>query len=170
MSLAICPGSFDPPTNGHIDVIERAVKHFDEVLVAVVENPLKAPLFQPSERVELLKGVFAHLDQVSVQTHDGLLVNLAKQRKAQVIVKGLRAVSDLEYELQMAQMNARLAPGVDTFFVATNPTWSFLSSSMVKEVASLGGDVATLVPPSVNEALIERLGVSFRRFGAQSQG
>ena len=153
MTLALCPGSFDPPTNGHIDVVERAASHFERVIVPVVDNPSKSGMFTPAERVELLKVVLAHLTNVEVEAHDGLLVELARARGATVIVKGFRAVSDFEYELQMAQMNSTLAPGVDTLFVATNPKWSFISSSLVKEVAKLGGDVSGLVPAVVAEAL-----------------
>jgi pantetheine-phosphate adenylyltransferase len=153
MSLAIYPGSFDPPTNGHIDVIERARRHFEGVLVAVVENPSKEPLFDASQRVDLLKQSLGHLDNVEVEAHERLLVDLARERGAQVIIKGLRATSDLEYELQMAQMNSKLFESVDTLFVVTNPKWSFISSSLVKEVARYGGDVSGLVPPWVQDAL-----------------
>lgn len=153
MSLAIYPGSFDPPTNGHVDVVERARRHFESVLVAVVENPSKQPLFESSRRVELLEDSLQHVDHVQVQAHEGLLVELARSKGAQVIIKGLRATSDLEYELQMAQMNSKLFDGVDTLFVVTNPKWSFLSSSLVKEVARYGGDVSDLVPPLVQKAL-----------------
>lgn len=153
MSFAIYPGSFDPPTNGHIDVIERARRHFEGVLVAVLENPSKQPLFHASQRVDLLKQSLDHLEDVSVEAHEGLLVNLARERGAQVIIKGLRATSDLEYELQMAQMNSKLFESVDTLFVVTNPKWSFISSSVVKEVARYGGDVSGLVPPWVQDAL-----------------
>lgn len=153
MTTALCPGSFDPPTNGHVDVVERASRMFDQVLVAVVGNPSKQPLLDAEERVRLLKEVLSHLENVDVVLHDGLLVDLARERAAGVIVKGLRALSDVEYELQMAQMNATLFPEVDTLFVATDPRWSFVSSSLVKEVARLGGDVTELVPPVVAEAL-----------------
>ena len=153
MTLAICPGSFDPPTNGHVDVVERARRLFDEILVVVVANPSKDPLFSPSERVALMEQSLSHLGGVKVEAHEGLLVNLARDRGARVIVKGLRATSDLEHELQMAQMNARLLEGVDTLFVATNPQWSFISSSLIKEVARYGGDTAGLVPTAVDAAL-----------------
>jgi len=157
VTLAICPGSFDPPTNGHVDVVERARRHFDEIAVIVVDNHSKRPLFTPSERVLLMQGSLGHLENVSVEAHEGLLVDLARDRGAQVIVKGLRATSDLEYELQMAQMNARLLEAVDTLFVVTNPKWSFISSSLIKEVARYGGDVAGLVPDAVNRALLAKL-------------
>lgn len=156
MAIALCPGSFDPPTNGHIDVIQRASRHFDQVIVSVVENPSKKPLFDTQERLALLKEVLSHLSNVSIESHMGLTVDLARERGADVIVKGLRAISDLEYELQMAQMNSSLMESVDTMFISTNPQWVFISSSLVKEVARYGGDVSGLVPPSVNEALSRR--------------
>jgi pantetheine-phosphate adenylyltransferase len=157
MTVALCPGSFDPPTNGHVDVIERASRHFERVVVSVVENPSKSPLFTPEERVELLRGVLSHLGNVSVESHRGLLMDLVRDRGASVIVKGLRALSDVERELQMAQMNASLLEGVDTIFITTDPRWSFVSSSLVKEVATYGGDVRNLVPLRVNEELASRL-------------
>lgn len=153
MPLAIYPGSFDPPTNGHVDVVERARRHFDEILVAVVENPAKRPLFNSAERVHLLEQSLDHVGDVQVEAHEGLLVDLARKRGAQVIIKGLRATSDLEYELQMAQMNRKLLESLDTLFVVTDPRWSFISSSLVREVARFGGDVQDLVPKAVEEAL-----------------
>ncbi len=156
MGVALCPGSFDPPTNGHVDVIERASRHFDRVIVSVVENPSKQPLFDTEERLALLKEVLGHLPNVSIESHTGLTVDLASERGADVIVKGLRAISDLEYELQMAQMNSSLLETVDTMFISTNPQWVFISSSLVKEVARYGGDVSGLVPAPVNEALLRR--------------
>lgn len=156
MAIALCPGSFDPPTNGHVDVIQRASRHFDQVIVSVVENPSKEPLFDTAERLTLLKDVLSHLPNVSVESHTGLTVDLARERGADVIVKGLRAISDLEYELQMAQMNSSLMETVDTMFISTNPRWVFISSSLVKEVARYRGDVSGLVPESVNAALLRR--------------
>jgi len=153
MGIALCPGSFDPPTNGHIDVVERSARHFTSVVVVVVDNSLKQPMFDAEERVRLLKEAVEHLPNVAVEHHGGLLVDLARQKGADVIVKGLRAISDLEYELQMAQMNATLLHSLDTLFVTTNPKWSFISSSLVKEVARLGGDVGALVPKAVDDAL-----------------
>ena len=158
MAIAMCPGSFDPPTNGHLDVIERASRHFDKVIVSVVGNPAKKPLFDADERLTFLRDALSHLGNVEIEAHEGLTVELARQRGADVIVKGLRAVSDLEYELQMAQMNSNMNPEVDTFFVVTNPRWSFISSSLVKEVARFGKDVSGMVPPSVNTALKARFG------------
>lgn len=156
MAVAICPGSFDPPTNGHVDVIQRACQHFDRVVVSVAVNPQKTPLLTSDQRVELLKEVLSHLENVEVEAYEGLLVDLARKRGAGVIVKGLRALSDVERELQMAQMNAGLYGAVDTFFVTTDPRWSFVSSSLVKEVAAYGGDVSGLVPPAVNRLLLRR--------------
>ncbi|MEX1255037.1 MAG: pantetheine-phosphate adenylyltransferase [Dehalococcoidia bacterium] len=153
MTRAIYPGSFDPPTNGHIDIVERASRHFESVVIAVVTNAAKAPLFSIDERVSLLKGVLSHVGNVEVVPHAGLTVDLAKKHGIRVIVKGLRAASDLEYELQQAQMNSSLAPDVDTFFIATNPQWSFISSSLIKDVARHGGSVEDYVPPAVTEAL-----------------
>lgn len=156
MTTAICPGSFDPPTYGHIDVVRRTAGIFDRVIVAVVRNPSKQPLFSAEERVELLEDVLDGLGQVEVESFTGLLVDFARVRGAGVMVKGLRAVSDFDYELQMAQMNHTLA-GVDTVFIPTSPEWSFLSSSLVREVARLGGDVERLVPPPVFAALKEKM-------------
>jgi pantetheine-phosphate adenylyltransferase len=153
MTTALYPGSFDPPTNGHVDVVERACRHFERVIIAVVTNPNKRPLFDAEERVKLLETTLAHLGNVEIVQHDGLTVDLAREVGAGVIVKGLRAVSDLESELQMAQMNATLLPDADTFFVATNPKWSFISSTLIREVARLGGSVSGMVPPEVGEAL-----------------
>lgn len=153
----LCPGSFDPVTNGHLDVIERAASLFDEVVVAVPHNVSKKSLFTLDERLDMLEKACAHLPQVRVESVEGLLVDFARQRGIPAVVKGLRAVTDFDYELQMAQMNHRLT-GLETLFVATNPEYSFLSSSLVKEVASYGGDVAGLVPDVVLQRLHERLG------------
>ncbi len=153
MATALCPGSFDPVTNGHLDIIERTARHFDDVIVAVIRNPQKsASLFTLEERQEMLHEVTAHLDNVKIEFFKGLLVDFARQHGAAAIVKGLRAVSDFDYELQMAQMNQRLS-GVDTLFMSTNPEFSFLSSSLVKEVARFGGDVSSMVPPGVMQRL-----------------
>jgi pantetheine-phosphate adenylyltransferase len=154
---ALCPGTFDPVTNGHLDIIERAGHHFDTVVVAVLQNPAKQPLFSVEERVSMLKEATANLSNVEIDSFSGLLVEFAKRIGSTTIVKGLRAVTDFEYEIQMAQMNQRLA-GIETFFMTTAPTWSYLSSSLVKEVAQYGGDVSGLVPPAVAERLAERLG------------
>jgi pantetheine-phosphate adenylyltransferase len=153
---AVCPGSFDPITNGHLDIISRASRLYDEVYVAVMINKSKKGLFEIDERIELIREVTAEYGNVIVEAFHGLLVDYCKERDIPAIVKGLRAVSDFDYELQMAQMNNGLS-GVETLFVPTNPTYSFLSSSLVKEVATWGGDVSHLVPPLVLEALNERL-------------
>ena len=153
MTVAICPGSFDPPTNGHVDVIRRARSVFDEVIVAVVDNPAKNPMFTVEERVGMLKAIVG--DESEVASFSGLLVDFVVSRGAHVVVKGLRAGIDFEYELQMAQMNRRLK-GVETVFMATRPEWSYLSSSLIKEVASLGGSITDLVPPNVLEAVMKR--------------
>ena len=158
MPTALCPGSFDPPTNGHVDVIERAARYFDSVVVAVIANPSKQPMFSLEERTEMLADALAHIENVEIASFDGLLVDFARERGLSIVVKGLRAVSDFEYELQMAQMNSALEPGIDTMFVTAKPSWAFLSSSLVKEVARYGGAVEGLVPPGVAKALADRIG------------
>ncbi|HUV11058.1 MAG TPA: pantetheine-phosphate adenylyltransferase [Acidimicrobiia bacterium] len=158
MSIALCPGSFDPVTLGHLDIIERTARHFDEVIVAVIRNPQKAQsLFTLEERQEMLAEVVGHLPNVQIEFFTGLLVEFAKEHGAESIVKGLRAISDFDYELQMAQMNQRLS-GIDTFFIATSPRHSFLSSSLVREVAKYGGDVSSMVPEVVMSRLRDRFG------------
>jgi pantetheine-phosphate adenylyltransferase len=152
----VCPGSFDPVTNGHIDVIGRAAQLADEVVVAVLVNASKKSLFSVDERIEMLREVTKDYGNVTVDSFHGLLVHYCREHGIQAIVKGLRAVSDFDYELQMAQMNYSLT-GVETLFVATNPLYSFLSSSLVKEVASYGGQVSGLVPDVVLSRLTERL-------------
>lgn len=156
MHKAVCPGSFDPVTNGHLDVFARASALADEVVVAVLVNQRKSSLFTVDERIELLREVLRPHPNVVVDSFAGLLVDYCRDRGIRAIVKGLRAVSDFDYELQMAQMNYRLA-GVETLFVSTNPLYSYLSSSLVKEVAAYGGDVQGLVPPLVLERMRERL-------------
>ena len=157
MATALCPGSFDPVTNGHLDIIERTARHFDDVIVAVIRNPQKTQsLFTLEERQAMLAEEIAHLENVRIEFFKGLLVEFARDHGAESIVKGLRAVSDFDYELQMAQMNRQLA-GVETLFVPTSATYSYLSSSLLKEVAALGGDVAGLVPDVVATRLRERL-------------
>ena len=157
MRRCLCPGSFDPVTNGHLDVIERAASLFDEVVVVVPVNVSKKSLFTVDERIDLLEKACAHLPQVSIESVEGLLVDFARERGIPAVVKGLRAVTDFDYELQMAQMNHRLT-GLETLFLPASPDYSFLSSSLVKEVASYGGDVAGLVPDVVLQRLHERLG------------
>ena len=156
MPIALCPGSFDPVTLGHLDIIERTSRHFDVVIVAVIRNPQKSQsLFTLEERQDMLHEETAHLQNVSIEFFKGLLVDFARDHNATAIVKGLRAVSDFDYELQMAQMNQRLS-SIDTFFISTSPQHSFLSSSLVKEVAKYGGDVSSMVPPSVMTRLAHR--------------
>ena len=152
----MCPGSYDPATNGHLDIIERAAAQFDEVVVAVLINKTKSCLFEVSDRMAMLKEITEHLAGVRVDSWHGLLVDYCRANGIQAIVKGLRAVSDFDYELQMAQMNQRLS-GVDTLFMSTSPEYSFVSSSLVKEVATFGGDVAHLLPPTVYRQLLERI-------------
>ena len=156
MRRAVCPGSFDPVTNGHIDIISRASALFDEVTVAVLINKSKKSLFSVEERIDMLNAVCADFGNVKVDAFHGLLVDFCRDRDIHAIVKGLRAVSDFDYELQMAQMNSSLAP-VETVFVPTSPEYSFLASSLVKEVATFGGDVSSLVPPLVLDRLLARL-------------
>ena len=155
--VAVYPGTFDPITNGHLDIIERASRQFANVIVAVSQNPSKQPLFSLEERVTIAKEAVAKCANVEVDSFEGLLVDFCTRRGAKLVVKGLRAVSDFEYEMQMAQMNLRLA-GVDTVFMVANPSFSFLSSSIVKEVARFGGSVEGLIPPEVAARLKEKTG------------
>lgn len=155
MSHALCPGSFDPPTVGHLDIIARASELFDKVTVGVIRNTTKTAVLDAPERVEMLKLCVAKLKNVEVVSFDGLLVDCVKEVNATVVVKGLRAVSDFDYELQMAQMNRQLS-NVETLFMSTNPGQSFLSSSMVRDVAKYGGDISPLVPSEIYEEVRER--------------
>jgi pantetheine-phosphate adenylyltransferase len=157
MRTVIYPGSFDPLTNGHLDVIQRATKLFDRVVVAVALNDSKNPLFTLAERLDLVKGCVAHLPNVEADSFDGLLVNYVEKRSAQAIIRGLRAVSDFEFEFQLALMNRKLNERVETIFMMPKDTYTFLSSRIVKEIARLGGDVGAFVPPRVQEALVARL-------------
>ena len=157
MRRAVCPGSFDPVTNGHLDVIGRAAGLFDEVVVAVGVNPSKSTrLFTAEERLAMLQQACSTWDNVRVAEFSGLLTDFCRSEGIGAIVKGLRAVSDFDYELQMAQMNSSLAP-IETVFVPTSPEYSFLASSLIKEVAALGGDVSRLVPPAVHDRLLAAL-------------
>jgi pantetheine-phosphate adenylyltransferase len=154
---ALYPGTFDPPTNGHIDLIRRGAKIFDHLTVAVLVNPVKDPLFTVEERVEMLKEVTAEIGNVSVATFDGLMVEFARQQGASAVLRGIRAISDYEHEFQMALMNRRLAPEVETVFLQPAGRYSFVSSRMVKEVFSFGGDVSGLLPPNVLKRLRARI-------------
>ena len=156
MRRAVCPGSFDPVTNGHLDIVGRASKLYDEVVVAVLINKTKSSLFSVEERVQLLKECTSEYGNVRVDSFHGLIVDFCRENDIQVIAKGLRAVSDFDYELKMAQMNNGLSQ-VETLFMPTSPLYSFLSSSLVKEVATFGGDVTGLVPDLVLEKLREKL-------------
>ncbi len=156
MSGAVCPGSFDPVTRGHVDVFERAAAQFDQVVVAVLVNPNKKGMFTLDERIEMIAESCAHLPNLRVESGQGLVVDFVRGCGFSAIVKGLRGSTDFEYELQMAQMNKHVA-GVDTFFIASSPQYSFLSSSLAKEVATLGGDVSALLPDAVNVRLQAKL-------------
>lgn len=157
VNRAIYPGSFDPITNGHVDIIERGLKVFDEIIVAVLENPKKAPLFSTKERVAMIRRIFAGQGNVQVRSFQGLLVEFAKAMKTTAVIRGLRAISDFEYELQMALMNQSLSAEVETFFMMPNVKYSFLSSNMVKEVAWLGGSVEDFVPGVVAAKLRRKI-------------
>ncbi|GHJ49841.1 phosphopantetheine adenylyltransferase [Catellatospora sp. TT07R-123] len=156
MRRAVCPGSFDPVTRGHLDIIDRSARLFDEVIVAVLINQSKQGLFSVEERLEILREVTKGHPNVRIESFQGLLVDYCRDEDAQVVVKGIRAVSDFDYELQMAQMNVGLS-GVETLFMPTNPLYSFIASSLVKEVAKWGGDVSPYVPELVERRLAERL-------------
>ena len=155
-TLAIYPGSFDPLTNGHVDIIERGARLFDRIVVAILLNVEKAPLFTVAERVEIAREVFADNPKVEVDTFDGLLVEYARRKHAGVIVRGLRAISDFEYEMQMALMNRHLNPNVETVFMMPAEPYTYVSSRLVKEVAALGGSVTNLVPRLVEDRLREK--------------
>lgn len=156
MRIAVYPGSFDPLTSGHVDIIRRGARLFDRIVVAILLNVEKAPLFTPAERVALIREVFRDTPTVEADTFEGLLVDYARAKKASVIVRGLRAVSDFEYEMQMALMNRHLYPDVETVFMMPAEQYTYVSSRLVKEVASLGGSVSGLVPDAVEARLIEK--------------
>ena len=157
MRTAIYPGSFDPITNGHLDVAQRAAKLFDRVILAVAASDSKNPLFSLRERTKLVAGCVAHLPNVEVDSFEGLLVEYAEKRNAQTVIRGLRAVSDFEFEFQLALMNRKLNERVETIFMMPKDTYTFLSSRIVKEIARLGGDVHAFVPPEVRKALTAKL-------------
>ena len=154
---ALYPGTFDPPTNGHVDLITRGSKLFSHLTVAILVNPVKNPLFTVEERVEMLKEVTSPIGNVSIATFDGLMVEFARQQGVSAVLRGIRAISDYEYEFQMALMNRRLAPEIETVFLQPAGRYSFISSRMLKEVFSLGGDVTGLVPPNVLKRLRARI-------------
>jgi pantetheine-phosphate adenylyltransferase len=153
---AVYPGSFDPITNGHVDIIKRGLKIFDPITVAVLENPKKQPLFTTKERVDMIKTIFSEQKNVEVKSFHGLLVDFARENRANVIMRGLRAISDFEYEFQMALMNRKLDPEIETFFMTPSVNYSFLSSKLVKEVSYLGGCLAGLVPENIEGLLKEK--------------
>jgi pantetheine-phosphate adenylyltransferase len=157
---ALYPGTFDPPTNGHVDLIHRGSKLFEHLTVGILKNPVKNPLFTVEERVEMLKEATSALGNVSIATFDGLMVDFARQQQAKAVLRGIRAISDYEHEFQMALMNRRLAPEVETVFLQPAGRYSFVSSRMVKEVFSFGGDVSGLVPPNVLKRLRARISKS----------
>ncbi|OUR74434.1 pantetheine-phosphate adenylyltransferase [Methylophaga sp. 41_12_T18] len=156
-TTAIYPGTFDPITNGHVDLIHRASKLFDKVIVAIAINPGKAPTFSLAERVDLAEQTLTELENVEVCGFEGLLVDVAKQKKADVILRGLRAVSDFEHEFQLASMNRKMEPDVETLFLTPAEQFSYISSSLVREIAALGGDVSDFVAPCVSQALTIKL-------------
>lgn len=156
MKTAIYPGSFDPVTLGHYDIIERSSKIFDKLIVGVLNNSAKSPLFSVEERVNMLKDVTSHFSNVEVQSFAGLLIDFVRSNDANVIVRGLRAITDFEYELQLAQMNRVIAPEIDTLFLTTNLKYAYLSSSMAKEVAMYGGDISSFLSPEIAEKVREK--------------
>ncbi|NMB34908.1 MAG: pantetheine-phosphate adenylyltransferase [Firmicutes bacterium] len=164
MVRAIYPGSFDPVTNGHLDIIDRASKVFDYLLVSVLENPRKDALFSMEERVYMLESIIKPYDNVKVDFYQGLLVDYAQKNEIAIIIKGLRAISDFEFEFQMALTNRKLNCDVETMFMMTNNKYSFISSSIVKEVASYGGDIKGLVPPQVYDMIMDKITVYNRTF------
>lgn len=157
MVIAVYPGSFDPATYGHLDVIERASVSFDKIIVGVLHNSAKSPLFSVEERVNILEKATKNIPNVIVKPFEGLSVNFARENHAQVIIRGLRAVTDFEYELQMAQTNRVLAPDIDTVFLTTSLEYSYLSSTIIKEVARFGGDLSKFAPPEITQAVIRKL-------------
>lgn len=158
MKIAVIPGSFDPVTNGHLDIIRRTAALFDKVYVGILRNSSKKPLFTTEERIDLIKRVTRDMPNVEVESFDGLLVNYAEEKGASFIVKGLRAVSDFEYEFQMALTNKNINPNIETFFITTSRSYSYLSSSIVKEVARYGGPISDFVPREIEKDIIEKIG------------
>ncbi len=157
MSIAVYPGSFDPITCGHLDIIHRSSAMFDEVIIAVLNNSTKKPLFSVAERVQLIEKSIVGLSNCRVVYFDGLLVDFVKQQGADIVIKGLRAISDFEYEFQMAQLNKKLSPSIETLFMVTNASYSYISSSIVKEIANLGGDFSELLPKAIYEDVKQKI-------------
>jgi len=160
---AVYPGSFDPITNGHIDIIQRGLKIFDNILIAVLENPNKRPLFTTKERVKMIQELFSDQKNIEVKSFHGLLVKFAKENNAKVVMRGLRAISDFEYEFQLALMNRKLDPEIETFFMMPNVKYSFLSSNLVKEVSMLGGCLKGLVPEAIEARLKNKAYNSYKK-------
>jgi pantetheine-phosphate adenylyltransferase len=157
MRIAVYPGSFDPITNGHLNIIERATNIFDKIIVGVANNPKKSTLFSAQERIDMIKEVTKNLEKVKIQSFSGLLIDFMKSNKASIIIRGMRAISDFEHESQLALMNKRLAPEIETIFMVTCSKYSYLDSSIVKEIASLNGCINQLVPEIVEKKLREKL-------------
>ncbi|MBE6894012.1 MAG: pantetheine-phosphate adenylyltransferase [Ruminococcaceae bacterium] len=157
MKIAICPGSFDPITKGHVDIIERTSKLFDKVYAVVMVNPSKTPTFTTEERVDMIKKCTAHLDNVEAESFEGLIAEYAKQKKASTLVKGLRAVTDFEYEFQQALTNKKLNPNLETLFMVTNQEYMYLSSTIVRQIAEFGGDIEQFVPHEIKDELIKKM-------------
>ena len=158
MAIAIYPGSFDPVTKGHEDVIERAAAMFDKLIIGILTNAGKQPTFSVQERVDMIAGLYKNVPNIEVKSFDGLTIDFAREEGASVIVRGLRAVTDFEYELQLAQTNKVLAPDIDTVFLTTNLNYSYLSSSIVKEIASYGGDISKFLSPDIKKLVEEKYG------------
>jgi len=157
--IAIYPGSFDPVTNGHLDILKRGLKLFDKIIVTILHNPAKTTLFSLPERMELLETCLKAYPNIEIAAYDGLLVDFAESRKAQAILRGMRAVSDFEYEFQLALMNRKLKREIETVFLMTGLRWIFTSSSIIKEAAQFGGEIEDMVPPEVNRMLKKKLGL-----------
>ncbi len=157
MKIAICPGSFDPITKGHIDILERTSKIFDKVYAVVMVNPAKIPTFTTEERIEMIKQTTAHIPNVDVESYTGLIADYAKEKNACTLVKGLRAVTDFEYEFQQALTNKKLNPDLETLFMVTNQEYMYLSSTIVRQIANFGGDISQFVPPEIKDKLVEKM-------------
>ena len=157
MKIAICPGSFDPITKGHVDIIERTSKLFDKVYAVVMVNPSKTPTFTTEERVDMIKKCTAHLENVEAESFEGLIADYAKQKDAHTLVKGLRAVTDFEYEFQQALTNKKLNSDLETLFMVTNQEYMYLSSTIVRQIAEFGGDIEQFVPHEIKDELIRKM-------------